>query len=69
MWKWVRELDRILRGDATRLTALERGSVEVPAGGLCVVIALLGMIYGACMGTFALAQRAARFTSRLSPAC
>jgi hypothetical protein len=51
---WVRELDRILRGDATRPSALRRGQVEVPAGGLAVVIVLLSMTYGACMGCFAL---------------
>jgi hypothetical protein len=51
---WIRELDRILRGDATRPSALRRGQVEVPAGGLTVVIVVLGMTYGACMGCFAL---------------
>jgi hypothetical protein len=51
---WVRELDRILRGDATRPSALRRGQVEVPAGGLTVVIVVLSMTYGACMGCFAL---------------
>jgi hypothetical protein len=51
---WVRELDRILRGDATRPSALRRGQVEVPAGGLSVVLVLLGAAYGACMGCFAL---------------
>jgi hypothetical protein len=54
MWKWFKELDRILRGDATHLAALERGSVEIPVLGISFVIILLGMIYGACMGTFAL---------------
>lgn len=54
LWGWIRELDRILRGDATRPSALRRGQVEVPAGGLSVVIVLLGLTYGACMGCFAL---------------
>ena len=51
---WVRELDRILRGDATRPSVLRRGQVDVPAGGLAVVIVLLGLLYGAGMGCFAL---------------
>lgn len=56
MGKWIRQLDRILRGEATRLAMLESGSVEVPIGGLCVVIALLSMFYGACMGSYAITR-------------
>jgi hypothetical protein len=53
-WTWLKQLDRILRGEATRLSALRAGTVEVPAGGLSAVIAALGAAYGACMGCFAL---------------
>src|SRR5262249_39558406 len=53
-WSWLKALDRILGGEATRLSALRSGSVDVPAGGLSAVIAALGMIYGVCMGCFAL---------------
>jgi hypothetical protein len=49
-WK---DLDRILRGEATRLPELKRGTVEIPLGGLAVVLTLLGMIYGVCMGSYA----------------
>ncbi len=51
---WLRQLDGILRGDATRLPALRRGTIEASPGGLTVVLVALGMIYGACMGCFAL---------------
>ncbi len=54
MLRWFGDVDRILRGDATRLSALRRGSIEAPAGGLAAVIALLGLAYGACMGSYAL---------------
>ena len=54
MINWIKDLDRILRGEATRLSALERGTVEVAPVGLGVVIIVLGMIYGACMGAFSL---------------
>lgn len=54
MIDWIRALDRILRGEATRLSALEQGKVDVPLFGLCVVIVVLGVMYGAFMGTFAL---------------
>jgi hypothetical protein len=54
MGKWWRDLDRILRGEATRLPALRRRTVEVEVGGLSVVLVILAMVYGACMGCFAL---------------
>jgi hypothetical protein len=57
MWKWFRELDRVLRGEATRLPALREGRVDVPAGGLAVLIVLLGALYGFCMGWFAVFNR------------
>ena len=53
MRRWWKDLDRILRGEATRPGDLRRGSIEVRAGGLAVVLVLLAMAYGACMGCFA----------------
>ena len=53
MGRWLKDLDRILRGDATRLPALRRGTIEVPVGGLAILLIVLAMVYGACMGTFA----------------
>jgi hypothetical protein len=52
MRTWWRDLDRILRGEATRLSALRGGTIDVPAGGLTVLLIGLAMAYGACMGTF-----------------
>lgn len=57
MGRWWRDLDRILRGDATRLEALRRRTVEVEVGGLSVVLVVLAMAYGACMGCFALLRK------------
>src|SRR5947209_5948223 len=54
MRTWIGQLDRILRGELTRPSALRRGTIEVPAGGLAAVIAILGVVYGVCMGCFAL---------------
>jgi hypothetical protein len=54
---WFRELDRILRGDATRLSALREGRVETPTGGLLLLIVFLGAFYGACMGGYAIFNR------------
>ncbi len=54
MWKWIMALDRILRGEATHVSAIREGKLNVPALGLIVVIDVLGIFYGACMGLFSL---------------
>jgi hypothetical protein len=48
------ELDRILRGELTRVSTLEWRGIEIAPGRLSVVIIILGMVYGICMGTYAL---------------
>lgn len=57
MKRWLRELDRILRGEATHPSTLRDGGIQVPVGGLLVLLVVLGLLYGACMGTFALFNR------------
>jgi hypothetical protein len=52
MWQWIKTLDRILRGQATQSTDLREGGFDVPIFGLAVVIEMLGIIYGLCMGLF-----------------
>jgi len=54
MLQWFKQLDGILRGDATRLPALQEGKISFPIGGLTIVTILLGVIYGLCMGSFAM---------------
>ncbi len=54
MLKWFRQLDSILRGQATRLSLLQDGQFRSPAGGLSLVILVLGVAYGLCMGSFAM---------------
>lgn len=56
MLKWFRDLDRILRGDATRLSELREGRIDVPVGGLTVVLILLGLWSGSCVGTFSVVR-------------
>ncbi len=53
MLKWLKDLDRILRGEATNLSALREGRIEVPVVGLSFVILALGLITGSCVGSFA----------------
>ena len=52
-----RTLDRILRGDATRLPLLREGTFDIPAGSLLWLIVFLSMVYGACMGLTAVITR------------
>jgi hypothetical protein len=56
MLTWIKYLDRVLRGDATRPSALRQGEIEQPVGGLAVIAAVLGVLYGLCMGCYALFQ-------------
>src|SRR6185295_15552566 len=53
----IRTLDRILRGEVTRLSDLRRGTLDIPLGGLSLVILVLGAFYGACMGVYAIVTR------------
>ena len=52
MLKWFKQLDQILRGDATRMSLLTEGQIKIPVAGLSVVIILLGVLYGLCAGSF-----------------
>lgn len=53
MITWFKQLDGILRGDATRMSALKEGRIETPIGGISVVTIFLGVTYGICMGAYA----------------
>jgi hypothetical protein len=49
----LRQLDRVLRGEATRLPDLRQGTIHVRVYAMLAVVIVLGLIYGACMGSFA----------------
>lgn len=66
MRRWFMDLDRLLRGELTRLPALRAGRIELPAGGLVVVAIVLGLAYGACMGFFALFREGGPFWSQFA---
>jgi hypothetical protein len=51
---WVKELDRLLRGDSTRPSALGEHGLDVGSDRLHVAIIVLGIGYGLCMGLYAL---------------
>jgi hypothetical protein len=50
---WFAELDSLLRGDLTRVSSLRKGGLDVNSRRLSLMIIVLAMIYGVCMGTFA----------------
>jgi hypothetical protein len=52
--KAIKDLDRVLRGEKTRLTDLRDGTVDVSFPGLTSLIIFLGAISGMCVGAFAL---------------
>ncbi len=56
MKSWLEALDRILRGEAARLSELREGLGNLPVQGLTILIALMGATYGICMGCFAIFQ-------------
>jgi len=50
--QWLLALDRILRGEATRLAALRQQSIDLPVIGLSFVLFGLAVSYGVCMGVY-----------------
>lgn len=50
----LRDLDRILRGEATHPTILREGPIRLDVERLVPLLALLGAVYGLCMGAFSL---------------
>jgi len=59
MRQLLRELDRILRGEATRPEQLRDGTIRIPLGTVSLGIILLGVIYGLCMSVFSIVNREA----------
>ena len=55
MKRWIRQLDRILRGEVTTPGALREG-IQVPVLGLAAVLLALAAIHGLCVGTFAMVR-------------
>ena len=53
-----KHLDAILRGEATRLPALQEGKIGIPVASISGAIVLLGILYGLCMGAFGMIRTA-----------
>jgi hypothetical protein len=48
------QLDRLLRGEATRPDQLRDGELVIDIRTLAIMVAVLGAVYGVCMGSFSL---------------
>jgi hypothetical protein len=58
MLAWLQQLDRLLRGEVTRHDRIRDGQFDFSAGGLAILIVVLGMVYGLCMGSYSLLREA-----------
>ncbi|MEN6309894.1 MAG: hypothetical protein ABFD91_19270 [Anaerohalosphaeraceae bacterium] len=52
MLKWLKQLDQILRGEATKPALLKDSQFDIPIAGLCVCLIILSAFFGACIGSF-----------------
>lgn len=50
---YLQSLDRLLRGELTQLEALRKDGLQLPLGGTALMVAVLGIVFGVCMGTYA----------------
>jgi hypothetical protein len=57
MWKSLHDLDRLLRGEVTRLPALQQGKIDIDVRNLVLALVVLGGLYGSCMGWFSVINR------------
>jgi hypothetical protein len=57
MIEWFKELDRVIRGEATRPDQLATGTLPISGRRLAALNLLLGVFYGLCMGFFAVFNR------------
>jgi hypothetical protein len=57
MWQGIRQLDRILRGEATQPTILRSGDVDVSIASLVPALVVLGALYGFFLSWFGLFNR------------
>lgn len=51
----LKQLDSVLRGEGTRAEVLRQGRLDVSGRAMLVIVLVLGVFYGACMGCFNIA--------------
>lgn len=53
---WIGQLDQLLRGEKTKPQSLQGSKLNIHPLGIAMVVGLLAVSYGLCMGSFALAR-------------
>jgi len=66
MLQWIRELDDLLRGNKTKPDLLAAGTRHLPLGAFVGLGLVLGVLYGLCMGLFAVLSRSAPCIQQLA---
>ncbi len=56
MKKWVLQLDELLRGEKTSPRSLNDSRISINIFGVSIIVCLLAVSYGLCMGSFAMAR-------------
>ena len=69
MWQAVRALDSVLRGEATHPSRLHDGKLGLPLGRLTVLVVLLGVFYGFCMGWYSVLREDPQYGQVLASMC
>ncbi len=64
---WFQQLDLLLRGEKTRPSVLTTDGLDVPVRGLAVIVVVLCMSYGLCMGSFSLLKEIPPEIAPVSP--
>ena len=53
-WSWLLAVDQILRGQVTQSGRSVPSDIKFPIVGVSIVVILMAVIYGFCMGVFSL---------------
>ncbi|MGI9457193.1 MAG: hypothetical protein ACR2NU_11575 [Aeoliella sp.] len=56
MRDWLLQIDELLHGETTSEEKISSGLLDVSARRMAIVVVVLAMIYGVCMGTFSLGK-------------
>lgn len=56
MRDWLLQIDELLHGETTSEKKISSGLLDVSARRMAIVVVVLAMIYGMCMGTFSLGK-------------
>lgn len=65
MLQYFRQLDRLLRGEATSASALRLGTILISTDRIALAVLVLAALYGVCMGVFSLVNGTDAYVQRM----